>query len=302
VVTESNLRAVILGEGKGFSKTDLRAMDLNQDGVVDVADLIFYVRSLPPRPNGVNFEATTRVVKEGDGAVSLTVTVSPTYRGAISYVVEGTATSGVDYAVLSGSIAVNGGTAALDITLVDDLVLEEVESLTITLIPDVGYRIGFAQQHTMFIVDNDAIWEGSLGVDGLNIGFTMELKRSGANYQAWIHSDGSTGLPTGTWPVTLNATETSFRAVLGPFPVQPEDTLLRASLERRIVLTARQSNEAHLIDYDKAINGDMTETFTAPGGAVQFERLKGRAIQGVFLLLKEIAVVPVADSGLRDIP
>jgi hypothetical protein len=133
------------------------------------------------------------------------------------------------------------------------------------------------------------------------MGFTMELARSGAEYQAMIHSDGSTGLPAGDWPVTLNATATSFTAVLGPFPVQPEDTLLRAALKRRIVLTAQQSNAAHLIDYDKAINGDMTETFTAPGGAIQFERLRGRAIQGVFLLLKETPIVPVADSGLKNI-
>jgi hypothetical protein len=159
VATESNLRAVILGEGKGFSKADLRDMDLNQDGVVDVADLIVYLRSLPPRPNGVNFEVTQSVVKEGDGVVSLTITVSPAYQGDISYVVKGTATAGADYSVLGGTIAVHGHTAVLDITLVDDLILEEVDSLTVTLIPKAGYQIGFAQQHTMFIVDNDAVWE-----------------------------------------------------------------------------------------------------------------------------------------------
>jgi hypothetical protein len=241
------------------------------------------------------------VVKEGDGVVSLTITISPTYQGSISYVVTGTATSRADYVALGGKIAVTDSTAALNITLVDDLILEDVDSLTVTLLPDVGYRIGSAQQHTLFIVDNDAMWEGNLVVDGLSMGFTLELARRGTTYQAKLHSDGSTGLPPGTWPVTLNATATSFQAVLGPFPVRREDTLLKATLERRIVLTAQRSDPEQVIDYDKAISGSMTETFTATGGAVQFERLQGRAIHGTFLLLKETAIVPVAASGLRNI-
>lgn len=73
----------------------------------------------------------------------------------ITYTVGGSATSGVDYMGLSGSVTIPAGEASADITLTprDDTLLEGDESVVITLTSGKGYNIGLPASAELSIKD-----------------------------------------------------------------------------------------------------------------------------------------------------
>jgi hypothetical protein len=75
----------------------------------------------------------------------------------VYYTVGGTATSGVDYTALSGSVLIPAGSASADITLSprDDTLLEGDESVILTLTTNASYSVGTPSTATLFIHDNE---------------------------------------------------------------------------------------------------------------------------------------------------
>ena len=96
----------------------------------------------------------------GEPSVHGTFTVSRTGTRVatltVNYTVSGTATSGVDYSSLSGTcvIDVGSGTALIDVSPIDDLVIEDPESVLLTLMAG-GYSIGSPASATVTIADDD---------------------------------------------------------------------------------------------------------------------------------------------------
>ena len=130
----------------------------------------------------------------GDRTVSLGLGVSPAPTGSftVAYTVTGTATSGGDFAVLSGSVAVAAGatTVSIPVAVLDDTVDEPSETIVVTLDDSSAYRVGSTGAATVTITDNDAtvvrlarvdggpISEGETAGDKADAEFTVELGRA----------------------------------------------------------------------------------------------------------------------------
>jgi RHS repeat-associated protein len=104
----------------------------------------------------VDFESVETSVDELEGVVNLHVRAgwSPLEENPIYYTVTGTATSGVDHLLSSGSWDPNSY-ATLDVPIVPDLAVEGNETITITIVGAAHQAIGLNSQHTVTIVDND---------------------------------------------------------------------------------------------------------------------------------------------------
>ncbi|MBM4093016.1 MAG: hypothetical protein FJ276_26950, partial [Planctomycetes bacterium] len=90
---------------------------------------------------------TFTVTRTGDTASALVV----------NYGVSGTATSGVDYASLSGTVTLGAGssTATITVTPMDDSGYEGSETVTVTLAADAAYTIGAPSSGTVTIADDE---------------------------------------------------------------------------------------------------------------------------------------------------
>jgi N-acetylneuraminic acid mutarotase len=75
----------------------------------------------------------------------------------VRYAVTGTATNGVDYETLSGTLTIAAGrsTASLVVAPKDDALVEGTETVTITLLNQDGYTLGSPAAATAPILDND---------------------------------------------------------------------------------------------------------------------------------------------------
>jgi hypothetical protein len=87
------------------------------------------------------------VSRTGSTAAALTV----------NYTIGGTASNGVDYQTLSGSLTIQSGqaTATITVTPIDDSANEGNEGVTVTLSPSASYTVGSPDLATVTITDND---------------------------------------------------------------------------------------------------------------------------------------------------
>lgn len=305
VVTESNLRMVILGQTHSFTSAEIESMDLNKDGKVDVADLVAYVTTLGARPDGASFETSESTVDEG-GTVRLFMTLAAGYTGSVYYTITGEAGCGSDYdapagsscPVTSGVVPFNGTDAQVVIDIGNDLAVENVERLVVTLIPAAGYALGPRQQHTVFIIDDDEVWHAAINVDGLKYTLPIEIARSDSGVQVVLRSDGTMGLPVGDFASSINpiVTDSSFYAKFGPFQMAAGDTLVGVSLERELEFTSQS------VQPGVRIQGQYHESFSGTGNAVQFTQVGSEAVRGSFDMGRGVPQVPVVSVELSDAP
>lgn len=75
----------------------------------------------------------------------------------VSYGISGTATNGVDYSSLSGSVTFAAGQSSVDIpiNIIDDNIAEGTEKVTISLLENSNYNLGASVNGTITIADND---------------------------------------------------------------------------------------------------------------------------------------------------
>jgi PKD repeat protein len=75
----------------------------------------------------------------------------------VSYGVSGTATNGVDYALLSGTVTFQPGTSSIGIPVqpIDDAILEGPETVILTISANELYNLGSPDNATITIADND---------------------------------------------------------------------------------------------------------------------------------------------------
>ena len=93
----------------------------------------------------------------GPGVFTVSRTGSTTGALTVNYSVGGTATSGADYAALSGTVVIPVGsaTAPIVVTPVDDASVEGSETVVVTLTSGTGYTLGAPKTATVTIADND---------------------------------------------------------------------------------------------------------------------------------------------------
>ena len=114
----------------------------------------------PPANPTVSFASASSSVGEDTGSVNVAVNLSPAPTSGITvnYTVGGTATSGTDFGVLSGSVSVASGATSVNIpvSITDDSADESDETVILTLTAGSGYAVGSTSAHTLTITDNDS--------------------------------------------------------------------------------------------------------------------------------------------------
>ena len=117
-----------------------------------------------PSTPEANFGASASSAAEGAGTQNIAVNLSPAPSGnvTVNYTLSGGATRGTDYTISgvssnSGTITVGtSGTANIPVAITDDSVVENNETIILTLGSGTGYDVGTTRStHTLTITDND---------------------------------------------------------------------------------------------------------------------------------------------------
>ena len=204
---------------------------------------------------------------------------------------------GKDYRLFSGSVVVNGTSAAIAVTLLDDLVPKATRTLLFSLNPDAAtpprYQLGAQSVYYLVIEDNDAYWEGQISLGAVNFSLRMLIAQQGTNFQAALIG-ASGNIPAGTWPVSLQASPSLFSAVIGPIQAATNASFLGASPARYFYLTASAgTNGAPVYDAISPIVGTASEEWVFSDGSMQYlNRTGARALAGTFTLHRVDANAP----------
>ncbi|BAY20472.1 putative peptidase [Calothrix sp. NIES-2100] len=104
-----------------------------------------------------NAGETSATAVANPGQFTLTRTGNTDSALTVNYTITGTATNGTDYNALSNSVtfAAGSSTANVDIIPIDDVLLENTETVVLTLATATDYILGTAKAATLNIVDND---------------------------------------------------------------------------------------------------------------------------------------------------
>lgn len=332
VVTEKNITDAILGR-KTFTDKELQEMDVNADGAVDVADLVKVVITSGSNKGVVaDFKEGTSEVWEGDGTVEVVVKFSQNFTGRLTYLVGGTAAPGFDYndknydaKTSSGSVNVDGLSATIPITIIDDDELDEtldevdnkehirVETILLTIYyeedDDLGYVPGSKTQHIVYIHDNDAIWTGTISNNSAQLHFKMRIIKDAKGVNSSLLTDGNGIIPsshdTGVfdgvelseWQATTStASATSFSATVEDIDVPGTGTVFQKGLKRRFAFDADTAKSGHTVDWKSAIQGAVTEDLYSAENAYL-----DRQIKGTFVLLMQLPAIVGQTPELKEI-
>lgn len=150
---------------------------------------------------GVNDGA---IAEGNSGSFRLRVTSPVAGTFPVNYTITGTATNGTDYTNISGttSVTTTAGaltTVAVPITVTDDALLENAETIIVTLMPDPAYVFYGDDTATLYIHDND----GSnviVGVDAYN----SSPKEGSTNGKVWFYRRNKDFTAVTTGALTVN--------------------------------------------------------------------------------------------------
>jgi len=128
-----------------------------------IANRAAYLRSVvgPPTLPYVSVSAADAAASEpgvNTGTFIVARTGAASAPLTVSYTVAGTATSGSDYAPLSGSVTIPAGapSATIVLTVLDDTLAEPDESVLLTLAGGASYAVGSPSSATVTISDDDS--------------------------------------------------------------------------------------------------------------------------------------------------
>ena len=249
-----------------------------------------------PLPD-VSFAERESTATEQNGHIELKVAFSREFSGRLTYAIEGTAEQGTDFDSLEVVPAQSGSPVremAIIIRLREDDLVEDVETIRVTLQPSEEFRLGAAQEHTITIRDNDANWQVVQDVDGMKFAYRIQIIRDGESTVATVTSDGRTGLPAGAYPAELTVDDNQFKAVISPITVAAGQTLLGAEVTRTFTLLAVPPGGRQSIDYERPLIGTVTETWAAKEASHLIPR---NPISGTFLISRISAGATPADDG-----
>jgi hypothetical protein len=183
-----------------------------------------------------SFNSAALQVTEG-GVVSPTITFSAPYHGIVRYTISGTAMSG-DYVTLSGEVFVNGTSATIPVTLLDNESIGTLRYLTLTLQAGPGLQLGAGSATTITIEENDADWQGTFVTGGASLAFVLRIQEVNGAKMASLKGTGPGLFPTTEVPAGLLFTGSQFAASVGNLPVAAGATLLNEPMSLSLFLSA----------------------------------------------------------------
>ncbi|MGK7890461.1 MAG: FG-GAP-like repeat-containing protein [Leptolyngbyaceae cyanobacterium] len=148
--------------------------------------------AIPTPKSTVSLSATDAIAAEtasnsNPGSFRLTRTGSTSSSLTVSYGVSGSATSTSDYTALPGSVTFAAGASTVDIpiTPVNDTVVEDHETVTLTLNSGSAYDLGTAIAATVTITDNDLSPVVSSHINSVTPNGGETLKRGSTTDITW---------------------------------------------------------------------------------------------------------------------
>lgn len=266
---------------------------------------------------GVQFAAANSRITEGAGLILIPIVVDSVYSGLVYYSLSltGSATPESDFsAPQDGVISVNGTTASIPVTILDDLEVEDMEIIVLQLQDDAAgtYHTDAFDTHGILLIDNDANYSGLLQSGAGETSFRLCLLRFENEVSArLIPSPKSTASHLGGqlipqpnpgqagWPLTnVVLTATDFGAQSVPLPAGKSRLLGQTAMERTLIFSSVKpppnvTNEFFLLKTNELfgrvlIGGDYTEILAPdrPAGvSLQFTN------HGIFSLAREAPVL-----------
>jgi len=183
-----------------------------------------------------SFNSPALQATEG-GVVSPTITFSAPYHGIVRYTISGTAASG-DFVSLSGEVFVNGTSATIPITLLDNQTMGSLRYLTLTLQAGPALQLGAGSATTITIDENDADWQGTFTTAGASVAFVLRIHEVNGARTASLKGTGPGLFPTTEVPAGLLFTASQFAASVGDVPAAASATLLNEPMSLSLFLSA----------------------------------------------------------------
>ncbi len=156
-------------------------------------------------PVEVSFSQSTSNITESNTTVNFEVGLSltSTQNVSVDYTVTGTATSGADYLLSNGTVTIPSGNTSVNITanILDDALVENSETIIITLSNPVNATLGAITTHTHIILDDESNLNfGYTGPGGVGDSVTNKLwlmpdgvsnYSDGADITSWLDNSGN---------------------------------------------------------------------------------------------------------------
>ena len=261
----------------------------------------------------IQFAASNTVANEGDGEITLDLLIDPAYDGRvqieISVMTNAEDGGGADFAIARSSVAVSGTTGSVTVGLVDDIEIENIESIIIDIVEDGtgNYKLGSVNQHIITVIDNDGYWTAVLRMDKREYQFRMQLLRENDNTTGTIISSldsdselgrqGSGSIPEGEWPLSVNWLDESFEAESVAIPME-SNLLFEGVLNRIITFSAfplddPENPDAPYIVENAIIGGKATDALVSADPDFSFYNLER---EGVFFLVKDAPVTEAIET------
>ena len=228
----------------------------------------------------VGFDSSSITIDESQGTVNIPLTFSSPFQGTLFYTFGGS-TSSADISPLSGSLQVNGLTAAIVVELLDNLDLNELRYLTLDLSAGSGYVIGGSNQASVIIRDDDTIWSGNFQEDGNPVGFSLKLLKEAAGHSGALVSDGGGVFPEGEFPAQVEMTETTFSASVNSVTLPAESNMFGVAAELALTLSAADGVDGQSVE-DSQIEGVATLEITFPS-----QPQLNTTLSGPFLMIRQ---------------
>lgn len=323
--------------------TNASLFDSDGDGFSDGQEFAYGTDPLDPASKPVfvqlptvSFSLANSIAREGDGPHQMEIVFDRPYNGTVNYAVNalGNTTAGTDFTLgvnplaTTGSIPVNGTSAFIPISIVnDDIVNDQRAAIIDIALNGEEYFLGGRFTHVVIIEDNDAWWTGSLipasgendgrtfrlkivetgagtiakfgagaGLDGLPI---PEVETDGGGPAIGDTSNSSSIIPDGEWDGVVGAASGSHFSVTTPELPVPTGSLfpneqLRRTLSLNAELALNSPGRPHELANVRYI-GDYVESLTSSAGAPL------ATFPGSFILVRDIpAPLPVLSNLVPD--
>lgn len=262
-------------------------------------------------PAQVSFKEVRSSAEEG-ASVDVILVFSKSFSGQVTLVLSGTAGDGDHGLSCTGgecTASVTGsGEVTFTVPIADDMDIEEVEWLGLRLKAGPGYTVGSLGEHVITIEDNDAVWEGIFTSNGEELGFSIEILRSGSGVTATLLGEGAGIIPAGAksvdpegipFSLTFDLDSKTFSGTLPYVPLPISDTLLGTEGSLRLVLEAAESTGG--------VSAELVEGRNDLGSTTQMEIVYTEAthlnstVPGSFVLQRRPAKPSTAEVPLEDI-
>lgn len=263
-----------------------------------------------------DFSLASSFVNESAGTASMEVTLDQVSVNdvTVNYTVASTATPGADYTLSNGSVLILAGdlTENIQAVIVDDLISEAAESVTVTLTTGTNATVSGTTEHVLTILDNDL--SGSTGPGGVGDAATNLLWLRGEDFVAgtWADASGNSNTFTGAGPSVggtgingLNTVEfngSQSMALAGGLSASASDYDVFFVLDADVATDQAIFNDADGIlfgvensnggfqDADASWKGDEIATGTGTPSIIQYNLESGSGLAAISL------------NGTEDVP